>query len=236
MDDPWGSPWADQHNNTGVQLKVDVQPVAPVKVLLQDNKETPSLPWGESDDGFGEWASMPADVVEPTRGIQIGPSSYTWDVADKETGQADELNGHSLSWKYPTGADERYQSSRLSPQEPVQAIREPSPDPWATKYADTAHVEDAEEPVSLDHGVDSDDTVVIEPSEIVATESISSSQSEVESDETAIVDQQDEQIIGPTERPDMYGELTEQGKDIEGTYQGQDIDLESSRPSTSPSE
>jgi len=240
MDDPWGSPWADEHyNNTDAPLKVEVKPVAAVKALLPEKRETPSSPWGQSDDGFGEWNSMPAGVVEVNQGLEYGPSSYTWDVADKETdqGQLEELNGQSITWKYPTARDARHESSKLSPREPSRIVREPSPDPWATKLAGSniAHVEDVEETDAPDHEVDSDDTLVPEPPSAVVAEQSLSPLNGPNFNGTAVEDKPGEEIIEPMERPDTSGEISELVDHPKVSIQGQEIDHESSGASTSPS-
>ena len=240
MDDPWGSPWADEHNNNpDAPLKVEVKPGAPAKVLLQESKETPSSPWGESDDGFGEWASMPADMLGPDGMSELGPSGYTWDVTDKKTdqGQTEALHGHSIPWTHTAVQDSGNETSKLSPRVPSQIAREPSPDPWATtpRNGSTARVGDVEEREVLDHGADSDDTVVQELLEVDASKQTSTTAKE-EPSESAVEHSLGEQTAESLEPSDIIGKLTELAEDPKLTTQNQEIDHESTRSSTSPSE
>ena len=243
MDDPWGSPWADEHNNnTDAPLEVEVKPVPSVKALLQKNNETAPVPWGESDDGFGEWASMPADVVEHTGGLEFGTSSYTWSVADKETdrGQLEEgINGDSMSWNHPTAGNERNETSKLSPREISRIVREPSPDPWATKSVNDniAHVAASREPEAPNQEVVFNNNVVLEASDVAVAEQILSSPGDERPNGKAVENGLEEQTaVESVERLDTYGENTEPVEDIEVAVKSQENDHESSRPSTSPSE
>jgi len=234
MDDPWGSPWADEHNDTTVAPS-KVKPIAPAKTPFEE-KEAPLPTWGDNDDGFGEWSSMPADVVAPSGGFESGASSYTWDVSDKKTnqGQLDGLNGHSISWNHPSVEDDRNETPRLSPRESSRIVRQPSPDPWATKFADDniTHVEDVEELDFTGHEVDSDDTVVLELPGLTASEPVSSSEDFKRAEEDAL----EEHTIVPMERYSTEEKTTQLAKPLEVTSQRHEVDHESSRSSPSPSE
>lgn len=60
MDDPWGSPWADESPNAISKPQSIAKPISPVKV--SSIGESINSPWNDDEDGFGDWtvASEPA--------------------------------------------------------------------------------------------------------------------------------------------------------------------------------
>ena len=85
MDDPWGSPWADESPRPLPKLdkQLSKRPVTPEKALgvSQDSRS----PW-DDDDGFGEWATLPA-TDEQQADMQEGPEqaeSVEWNASVNE--------------------------------------------------------------------------------------------------------------------------------------------------------
>lgn len=136
MDDPWGSPWADESPRPLPKLNnpVSKRPVTPEKALSagQGSKS----PW-DDDDGFGEWATLPAtDEVQANE--QDGPEQAEiteWDasVNEKYTQGKDHIRPDGSAWFrreiQHTGA------GILGLEIPQVAGRALSPDPWAENAA-----------------------------------------------------------------------------------------------------
>lgn len=139
MDDPWGSPWADEaqvHHDEHQQKKdLNVRPTTPVRASTLALEEKTTSPWDDGeDDGFGEWAALPA-----------------------EDGSARGLDGNQNDWQRNNVVGTRLQEEMLSPlpwngipttpsasapslspslmPKATQLIRQPSPDPWATELS-----------------------------------------------------------------------------------------------------
>ncbi|RDL40894.1 uncharacterized protein BP5553_00873 [Venustampulla echinocandica] len=150
MDDPWGSPWADE-----------IQPPRPVKTTEQFDRvrETPrardpvqasSLAlqdqtksfWGgtnagvsanHDDAGFGDWAAVPS-----SSGISLESPNDGWaggtedNSSDKGLNKA-HTNGFSTGWDDASTAL-KGPAVKLGPSllpESTNIARHPSPDPWA---------------------------------------------------------------------------------------------------------
>ena len=144
MDDPWGSPWADEvQNPVATKESHDVAeelgsrtPVKASSVALQEQTITPwDNPNDGADDGFGDWAAVPSET-----GISLDGAHDGWGMG---TGVADthltkpDTNGLSAGWNaVPRVAEDNI--SKLAPsllREPTNITRQPSPDPWASVVA-----------------------------------------------------------------------------------------------------
>jgi hypothetical protein len=132
MDDPWGSPWADESPRPLPKLDklVSKNPVTPDKALVasQDSRS----PW-DDDDGFGEWATLPA-TDELQADAQDGPEqaeSVEWNASVKEelTQGKSHIRPDGSGWFsreiQPTSG------GSLGLEMPPVAGRSLSPDPWA---------------------------------------------------------------------------------------------------------
>src|SRR4051812_48359095 len=101
MDDPWGSPWADelQHDTPTPVLKKEVVGTGEVPINVPPVvEERVRDAWGTEDDGFGEWATLPADDGEVSGALGLDGASHAWDT--KHKGDDGSLtNGAAVPWK-----------------------------------------------------------------------------------------------------------------------------------------
>jgi len=139
MDDPWGSPWADEIQTPHpVQLKEDdfaVKPTTPVKAASLALAQKTNSPWGDADDdGFGDWNSGSA---EEEKGLGLDGANDGW---KSNTGNGFESGlkfegSHALSTSWESGAITPGDGTpKLGPSlypKPSNILRQPSPDPWA---------------------------------------------------------------------------------------------------------
>ncbi|KAN0099494.1 hypothetical protein V8E51_013269 [Hyaloscypha variabilis] len=144
MDDPWGSPWAEETQTPHpVKLKEDafaVKPTTPVKAASLALEQKTNSPWDDADDdGFGDWT-----VGTPEKGKPLG-----LDGAD-DGWESNVGNGHgygltvdgphafSSSWNDAATVSEDgipKLAPSLLPKPPDILPRQPSPDPWAVDTA-----------------------------------------------------------------------------------------------------
>jgi hypothetical protein len=136
MDDPWGSPWADESPYPLPKLdkQVSTLPVTPGKASSagQDSKS----PW-DDNDGFGEWATLPiTDELQANE--QDGPEQaeiVEWNASvEKEfTERKDHIRPDGSSWfnrqlqpidAIPLGLEIPKVTDRVLP-----------PDPWVQEAA-----------------------------------------------------------------------------------------------------
>ena len=145
MDVPWGSsPWADE-----IQHPVNVRranddpggndgtPKTPVKALELQLEAKADSPWDDENDGFGEWAAIPA--AEEVRGNDLGVdgSSDIWapQQATVTTSAVKNSNFVGLNWnsEVPSQDDSISRFAQdLAPISPTDG-RQPFPDPWITE-------------------------------------------------------------------------------------------------------
>ncbi|TVY34807.1 hypothetical protein LSUB1_G005665 [Lachnellula subtilissima] len=144
MDDPWGSPWADEvQNPVATKESHDVAeelgsrtPVKASSVALQEQTITPwDNPNDGADDGFGDWAAVPSETGSSLDAAHDGWGMGTG-VADTHLTKPD-TDGCSAGWNaVPRVAEDNI--SKLAPsllREPTNITRQPSPDPWASVLA-----------------------------------------------------------------------------------------------------
>jgi hypothetical protein len=138
MDDPWGSPWADESPRPLPKLDklVPKRPVTPEK-SLGVNEESKS-PW-DNNDAFGEWAALP-ESDELQANVQEGPEqaeSVEWNASvNEEFSQGkDHIRPDGSAWF----------RRAIPPDGEIHGLETPkvtgrafSPDPWAQEAAEEA--------------------------------------------------------------------------------------------------
>ncbi|TGO62647.1 hypothetical protein BCON_0018g00400 [Botryotinia convoluta] len=149
MDDPWGSPWADELNNDdglgvrSIDNVADGNQVGKASEALRNNV---NATWGTSDDGFGDWEE---DTEKKKGGLGLDGAAEQWDTPNhgRELEVVnDDVGALSPGWGNSSPSPARA-APKLSPSllaEPVAISREPSPDPWANAVLseESATVED----------------------------------------------------------------------------------------------
>lgn len=142
MDDPWGSPWADE-----VQLPqtiklvekkdVEIRPTTPARAATLTLQEKTNSPWDDTTDGnFGDWATLPRD---DGRSLGLDGQVDKWEDSDPApdiTTTQTTNDALSIDWNAPETRDDP--DINLSPSpflEVAHPVRLPSPDPWATAFA-----------------------------------------------------------------------------------------------------
>jgi len=104
MDDPWGSPWADETQTPHpIKLKENgfaFKPTTPVKAASLALEQKTSSPWDDpDDDGFGEWAVGTPEKKEKGLGLDGADDGWTSNVGDGP-GYGFTIEGsHALSGK-----------------------------------------------------------------------------------------------------------------------------------------
>ncbi|KAJ2893634.1 hypothetical protein MKZ38_008405 [Zalerion maritima] len=162
MDDPWGSPWANNDGSNNPSLtNLTLEP--PPRVLLSakpssnsnshTNLSVPS-PWANNDDdGLGEWPSAgDAVAITPNSG-SLNPWASWGDVNQQPTPRRDSPKKESLA-AWPASASTA-SSPSLRPLPPSHSpsggtptlSRQPSFDPWKSGVSMRASVEDLAPPV-----------------------------------------------------------------------------------------
>ncbi|KAJ8071171.1 hypothetical protein OCU04_001510 [Sclerotinia nivalis] len=154
MDDPWGSPWADELNNDdglGIRRLDDAavgNRVAKASEALRNNINTS---WETSDDGFGDWEE---DRGGRKGGLGLDGAGEQW-ITPKRGMKLevvkDDSGALSPGWdKFSTSPAREV--PKLSPSliaKPAAIAREPSPDPWANAASSDASAT-VEDKVSLE--------------------------------------------------------------------------------------
>ncbi|KAE8447873.1 hypothetical protein EG329_010102 [Mollisiaceae sp. DMI_Dod_QoI] len=141
MDDPWGSPWADE-----VQLPrpiksedkeaIQQRPTTPTRTATLILQEKTNSPWDDAeDDGFGEWATLPA---ESGRSLGLDAHADAWEESGPGLTAAPKTDSTVLSLDW-NGSQETHVdgNAKLAPSpflKTADLARQPSPDPWATAF------------------------------------------------------------------------------------------------------
>ncbi|CZR56477.1 uncharacterized protein PAC_06365 [Phialocephala subalpina] len=141
MDDPWGSPWADE-----VQLPqpiksedkpdFEIRPTTPARVATLSLQEKTNSPWDDAeDDGFGEWATLPA---ESGRSLGFDGQNDAWNGSASAPAVAPKTDSTALSPVWNDSQDIQVDGdNKLAPSpflKSTDLARQPSPDPWATAF------------------------------------------------------------------------------------------------------
>ncbi|KAK4164309.1 putative glucan 1, 4-alpha-glucosidase [Cladorrhinum sp. PSN259] len=130
MDDPWGSPWTttDIDNKSPSQSKSDLAP--PPRALLSgaNSPRIPAVvepaPWGEDDDGFGDWAAAGSSPAQSGWGGAWGAKSPSLSPVKR-----DDASGRSSPIAWPDTI------ANTKPPANGSTVRQPSPDPWASELS-----------------------------------------------------------------------------------------------------
>ncbi|KAI9047281.1 hypothetical protein LZ554_008732 [Drepanopeziza brunnea f. sp. 'monogermtubi'] len=165
MDDPWGSPWADElHLRSETKRENNAtQPATFIRASPLALEENSDSPWGNSgDDGFGDWAALRDDAGECGR-------EDGWERPSAETVALSQDHANVLSTDWDIHSTIEHDGPLdIAPDplpRPAEPMRRSSPDPWALdirgkidqKEASPGAIQDKEEGTSqqtiIDHGV-----------------------------------------------------------------------------------
>ncbi|KAE9364406.1 hypothetical protein N431DRAFT_431291 [Stipitochalara longipes BDJ] len=139
MDDPWGSPWADETQTPHpVKLKEEdfaVKPTTPVKAASLALEQKTNSPWDDADDdGFGDWT---VGTPEKGNGLELDGADDGWQSnVGHRLGYGLTVDGsHALSGSWNNVSTVSADGiPKLAPSplpKPSDILRQPSPDPWA---------------------------------------------------------------------------------------------------------
>lgn len=138
MDDPWGSPWADELQSSipppaAAKTKgpngLTLAPIPPGK--NEADTEKTNSPWELPGDAFGSWASPP--LVQEIKEGKSSNVSLDWEARGAGDIKRTDVGGLSPNWD-ESQAGSSHSTPKLSPTplpKPNDLPREPSPDPWA---------------------------------------------------------------------------------------------------------
>lgn len=129
MDDPWGSPWADESSHPLPNVDTTTKrPVTPDKQLSLQHATT--SPWGD-DGGFGDWAEAPTNDEPGVNDVANGDNKTSeWGPETAEPDVPDDLGNettHTWFTRENTLADAENQTIKS----PMFNTTEASQDPWA---------------------------------------------------------------------------------------------------------
>jgi len=244
MDDPWGSPWADELQNAGIGKGEVVRPKTPNAPLSTLSVEKGDSPWdgvdNEDEDRFGEWSAVPAEETVLGKPLGFDGASDAWDVPHKvEDGGLVNggLNGHSITWD-ESPAIEKECIPKLAPSLPLESrkIAElPSPDPWSTEptWNDSARKEISVRSGSHDQETISEDTIVpAVPRHVPAENVVSSNADSVPETVHTLPEKEAKKHANHS----LATGALETDEKVVADSNTHEVDHESSRPSTSPSD
>ncbi|KAB8303629.1 hypothetical protein EYC80_005025 [Monilinia laxa] len=174
MDDPWGSPWADEVNNHD-ELEIrridDVADGTRVGEASENLRNNVNTTWGTSDDGFGDWNEDTGQKKGGQHSLGLDGAAEQWNTpkrGGKLEVENDDVDALSPSWNDFSTSPAR-EVPKLSPSllaKPVTIAREPSPDPWANAVP-------SERSASVENRLDSQATILSQEStEEVAEEAV----------------------------------------------------------------
>jgi hypothetical protein len=239
MDDPWGSPWADELHQSpptpeskGTK-RLTLDPIAQGKNAVATEK-TNSL-WDVPGDGFGSWAEAPPDQDIKKNG-EISGVSLDWNSRGDGVVKKIDISGISPHWD-ESQAGSTHSTPKLSSgplPKPSEFLRRPSPDPWAsiTVSPDVEH-KDIPEITSHDKDANSDSAIIANPpgtSRAKQPEELLPG-----TKEKAVQESTDDMVTGKVE---PKADLTNAKRAAEASDKGSDVKEadELSRSSSSPSD
>lgn len=164
MDDPWGSPWAEDTRfqpPKDEKQKEDSRSTAevPAPSATSSLGITTSSPWGEDggdDDDFGEWSSVPTIAKTSAAGNSF---ETEWSLHDGQTGSVDheEL---SPGWDRNEAVISRdFESNEVA----GNSVDQPSPDPWTDGVGDVIkHIQAQDGPLRVPDVIEEDHTHRVE--------------------------------------------------------------------------
>jgi hypothetical protein len=257
MDDPWGSPWADEvqipHPITTKQNDEVARPKTPAKTATLALEGKINSPWDDvGDDGFGEWSAMPTG---PEKALGFDGANDGWDRKTVDDAPLKKENGIVSLWDDNASISD---APKLAPSAlPKHTIRQPSPDPWATEFAlhdgetrnDTAEVENQDvggrksEDLHVGHAegtLPAADMSPIDGEQLLDASLGEPAASEVHVDETTVNGLVESGLLSEPEPKPEKSSTTADVEDPEPTPQkssnAPDAEPISSRPSSSPSD
>ncbi|KAM3082956.1 hypothetical protein ACMFMF_002605 [Clarireedia jacksonii] len=142
MDDPWGSPWADELDNDNDNRGLDNQRNndngsgnADVEKASNALRNKLDATWVNSNDGFTDWEAD-TGMGGAKENLEMDAAVDQWEIQKPNMQLAvgkDDLGGFEGQWN-DFGTSPGREISRLAPSpmaKPRDMAREPSPDPWA---------------------------------------------------------------------------------------------------------
>lgn len=251
MDDPWGSPWAD-----------DIQHDIPIKVQESSQedgglKARVDVPlgegggldtWGTDDDGFGEWASLPMDdgTAEEARGLDDENDGWGARHTEEDRGLTNGgLDGNSISWEDHASRDVgdiTGLSPTLLPKHP-EVVRQHSPDPWSTETIlnNGAYKDSRREGERRSHNFLIDETTTVDTSNHLSSIEAPPSAKEEAPHSTDNIKHEGLEVADTIQKItpiQVIDDVREKNVDLKDDQNNKDIEVDhqSSRPSSSPSD
>jgi len=244
MDDPWGSPWAEEQQPT-ISNNVIAKEGRPKTIISALESVPPLSPWGDDNEGFGDWdeSQAPAEVKED--GLKLDGGNDTdgkWEKGEVGRVGNEHLYEPSQAWNEATPNS----TPTLLPS-PFETVRQPSPDPWAAAIP-PHHIEiggldrnedqhseafSASTAVAEHQDIDKGDiTLTIDPERSRVSNDITINNI-LEGDGIAndLIPKKDNIIDESSETASPKAEDV-----LDNTVDAQEIDHELSRPSSSPSD
>lgn len=136
MDDPWGSPWADELHHSIPHPDSKGHGLTLAHTTTQrttaDTIQKTDGPWGGHGGHFGDWAEDSV-LQDATESDGVSGANPAWEPQGTEEIKADG-GGLSPQWDR-SQAGSGHSTPKLSPTllpKPVDVSRQPSPDPWVT--------------------------------------------------------------------------------------------------------
>jgi hypothetical protein len=255
MDDPWGSPWADEipkHLNDPNPVKTEKRdeeekPKTPVTASSVALKEQTNSPWADDDDGFGEWAAVPSEELKE-RELGFDGAADGWDTREENGHKAvlkDDSSGLTLAWN-DTATITQDGTPRLAPitlPKSAELARQPSPDPWATETAlnDVNKVEDEKSSEPGEKAIKALHNISVPVEDAPPADQVPHTGNELLPEKEDLIPEKSTSEDGNDKRADIAS--TEPHKEElrpteipNGNAEGQEADPGSSRPSSSPSD
>jgi hypothetical protein len=250
MDDPWGSPWADEIQHPVIATKEkdngEVRPKTPVKASTLGLEVKTNSPWDDGDDGFGEWAAVPTGEEVRENGLGFDGAGDAWETRDSGDNRGEakgNFNGLAESWNDNTNLsdDDIPQLGPSLQEKSAELVRQPSPDPWATETTldDRHHGEETAHSGQNRHDVeDGADNLVGEIPHGAVVDGAATHEEPLREPPEAIPDEN-----GTTDERDLAKPISfeqeivpEPAEAVDETVNDHEAGHHSSRPSSSPSD
>ncbi|PQE24680.1 hypothetical protein CJF32_00006957 [Rutstroemia sp. NJR-2017a WRK4] len=143
MDDPWGSPWADELDNDNDNGRLDSQRIndnvagnTGVENASNALRNKLDATWDNPNDGFTDWEADTGMGAKKGENLGLDAAADQWDIRKPDMQLAvgkDDMGGFESQWNDFERSPGR-EMSKLAPSpmaKPRDIAREPSPDPWA---------------------------------------------------------------------------------------------------------
>lgn len=250
MDNPWGSPWADEaespSTNTTFTKQIETpRPKTPAQAPSLAFQQSTTSPWDDiggdnGDNDFGDWAEMPSEKSNTDFGLDVENGGWNGAINNDQGLGHQKDSGFSISWN-----DERPIENTLpepksdpSPLPNAEGIsRLPSPDPWSYEQETSTS---PKKDISKEEGSE-EDAVPIKTLE-------RGFQSEVVRSDSAIELLPESEDVAPSSTAAQHEKIEEDKKSQEALKVAPDVVVKeepstsnengppSSRPSSSPSD